>query len=143
MQTKSESIQLLLVMAVQNALPDLGESFEAVAYQHGNAAVAALTTITKLKMLEVVAAQAMCTVMGMTPFDAGRVLTDVGKNAVIQMVAAKVLTADTAKAMFKQYAIDDVFDKAAAGPTPDAKAYSEAVATLSDALNKVAEARGT
>jgi hypothetical protein len=137
MQSKAEQIQLLLVMAAQNALPGLGEAFQAVHYPHGNAAISAVTTLTKIKMLEVIATRAMGEVMGIGPFDAGRILTEIGRNAVLQMVAAGALKVDTAKLMYKNYAMDEVLEKAAVGPDADAKVYSEAVSTLSEALDKV------
>jgi hypothetical protein len=141
MQSKAEQIQLLLVTAVQNALPDIVESYKAVHYEHPNVAISAVTTLTKIKMLEVLAAKATAEVMAIKPYDMGRMMTEIGVNAVVQLVATGVLSGEMAKQLYKHYQADDLINKAAAGHQPCTEEFKKAVETLDESLEKIEESK--
>lgn len=138
MDTKQDKINLALITACQAVLPDLREKFEAIYYPSENVAVSAITTLTRIKMLEVIAARVMSELLHISPFDAGRILEDLGKNALINMVAAGALKVDMADGLYKKYAMEDVLKKAAEGPPLAAKDFSDATSTLSEAMERIA-----
>lgn len=140
-QTPEDAIRLLLVTAAQHALVDLPEKFRAVHFDSDNVLISVLTTLTRLKMLEALVLKAAGETLPIPYRELGIIAHDTGLNAVVQMVAAGSLNPVAAKALYAKYAVDEVFDKAAAGPPKDEKAYRKATADLDEALTKIRERR--
>lgn len=132
-ESKRHNISKLLVRAVRSCLPDLGEQFEHINYDDPNPAISAVTTLTRLKMLEIIALRAIGKVLEQSPDQLRQISDDIGKNVVVQLVAAKTMPPAEAKLLFKHYAIDDVIEKAAAGPAPD---YGKALHDLEAGLER-------
>lgn len=133
---KADALRVLLVAAIQNALVGVRESYAAVHFDSPNPLASVMTTLARLKLIEVTVLQTAIGSLGVEAKDMPLILDDISKSVLLQMVASGAVTPSDAKAIYPSYGIDDALTKAALGPA----AYPsniEAHKTLLESLEKI------
>lgn len=142
MSDKRQEACELLAEAVQNAIPGMTEAFKAVVFAHDNVLVMALTTLARLRFLEVTIIQTLLKEASVPMAEGAKILGDVERMVLISMLASKSISPEDAKELCRGEIADDVIEKAAGG-VPKYESREAAHKVLNDALEKIRHIKGT